>query len=242
MAGCRSSASTPSASARRWASTPWPRSSRPQGHDVVLADLILHGTRSLRGVRDRPRRAELVGIGATSMAWPAALDAIAQVRPRRPEVPIVCGGIHPTLFDRYVLTTFPVQFVVRGEGEMALSRLCARPRRASSLSATCRISPGSIRRTPGAQRDRRQARAQRPGGLCRCRISDRLPPAAVQVSRPRVVARLRLRLLVLQHALPPKTWRGLAAEVVVDRLEHALGHLDRTHLRLRAHRRRRVLA
>jgi anaerobic magnesium-protoporphyrin IX monomethyl ester cyclase len=95
-----------------------------QGHDVVIADLILHGTRSLKAFENDLDAAELVGIGSTSMAWPTAVDVIHQVRQRRPEVPIVCGGIHPTLFDRYILNKFPVQFIVRGEGEVALGRRC----------------------------------------------------------------------------------------------------------------------
>src|SRR4051812_34229260 len=88
------------------------------GREVVIADLILQGTHSLKSFQSALETCDLVGIGSTSMAWPAALDVIRQVRHLRPEVPIVCGGIHPTLFDRYILRTFPVQFVIRGEGEV----------------------------------------------------------------------------------------------------------------------------
>src|SRR5262245_15157771 len=77
-----------------------------QGHDVVIADLILHGTRSLKAFENDLDTAELVGIGSTSMAWPTAVDVIHQIRQQRPEVPVVCGGIHPTLFDRYILKKF----------------------------------------------------------------------------------------------------------------------------------------
>src|SRR6185369_12062796 len=66
----------------------------------------------------------LVGIGATTLSWPTARDVITQIRQLRQDVPIVLGGIHPTMFDRYILAMFPVQFVVRGEGEMALPALC----------------------------------------------------------------------------------------------------------------------
>ena len=95
------------------------------GHQVTIADLVLEGTRSLEGFNDDLGAADLVGVGATSMAWPTAVDAIGQIRARRPDVPIVCGGIHATLFDRYILTTFPVDYVVRGEGEHALLSLCS---------------------------------------------------------------------------------------------------------------------
>ena len=95
-----------------------------QGHEVAIADLVFHGTRSIAIALGDLASADLVGIGATSMAWPTAADVIRQIRARRPEVPIVCGGVHATLFDRHILETFPVDFVVRGEGEHALLALC----------------------------------------------------------------------------------------------------------------------
>lgn len=93
------------------------------GHDVVLLDLIAEGTCSIEHHRDAVEDAALIGIGATSMSWPTALAVINQIRAMRSDVPIVLGGIHPTMFDRYVLTTFPVDYVVRGEGEAALVAL-----------------------------------------------------------------------------------------------------------------------
>ena len=175
------------------------------GHDVVVADLILHATRSLDAFAADVDAADLVGIGATSMAWPTAVDAIAQVRRRRPDVPIVCGGIHPTLFDRHVLRTFPVQFVVRGEGEVAIGRLCA-ALDGRSTSAPCRTSRGSTP-TAGSCATPIDAKitagdlAATPlpaGTACRRRL---------QVPGGRIVARVRLRLLVLQHAVSPSLAR-----------------------------------
>ena len=61
-----------------------------QDHEAPVADLILHGSRSLRAFEHELDSADLVGIGSTSMAWPTAVDVIAQVRRRRPDVPIVC--------------------------------------------------------------------------------------------------------------------------------------------------------
>ena len=96
-----------------------------QGHEAVIADLILQGSRSLGAFEQELDTADLVGVGSTSMAWPTALDVIAQVRQRRPDVPIVCGGIHPTLFDRYILGNFPVQFVGTGRGRNGDWARCA---------------------------------------------------------------------------------------------------------------------
>jgi anaerobic magnesium-protoporphyrin IX monomethyl ester cyclase len=96
---------------------------RESGHDPVLADLIAAGTDRIDGYEDVLAEAGLVGIGATSMSWPTAVAVIRQVRERRPDVPIVVGGIHPTMFDDYLLMNFPIDFVVRGEGEVAMVAL-----------------------------------------------------------------------------------------------------------------------
>jgi anaerobic magnesium-protoporphyrin IX monomethyl ester cyclase len=160
------------------------------------------------------------------MAWPTALDAIRQVRHRRPEVPIVCGGIHPTLFDRYVLTTFPVQFVVRGEGEIALSRLCD----ALGGGIAFREVPNLSWMDPG-------------GRLVRNEIDPKLGANALESFPLADFARLpeaSYKCLAIESSRGcvydcsfcstpyRKTWRGLAPHAVVDRLEQALGHIDRT--------------
>jgi hypothetical protein len=56
-----------------------------KGHDVVIADLILHGTRSLESFDDDLATADLVGIGSTSMAWPTAVPGVSASRPERDE-------------------------------------------------------------------------------------------------------------------------------------------------------------
>jgi anaerobic magnesium-protoporphyrin IX monomethyl ester cyclase len=93
---------------------------RKAGHDAIVADLIAAGSNSMVPYLSDLTDCRLVGIAATSMSWPTALDVIQQIRRARPEVPIVLGGIHPTMFDLYILSTFPVDYIVRGEGELAL--------------------------------------------------------------------------------------------------------------------------
>ena len=197
-----------------------------EGHDVVVADLILHVTRSLDAFAADVDAADLVGIGATSMAWPTAVDTIAQVRRRRPEVPIVCGGIHPTLFDRHVLRTFPVQYVVRGEGEIALGRLCA--------ALDGRLDLGAVPNLSWIDADGRLVRnaidakiAARDLAATPLPAWDRLPPATYKCL---AVESSRGCAFDCSFCSTPyrRSWRGLDAEAVVTRLEHALERLDRT--------------
>ncbi len=197
-----------------------------QAHDVVVADLILHGTRLLDAFTADVDAADLVGIGATSMAWPTAVDAIAQVRRRRPDVPIVCGGIHPTLFDRHVLRTCPVQFVVRGEGEIAIGRLCAALEGRGDLGAVPNLSwidaDGRLVRNAVDAKIPVQDLAATP--LPRW---DRLPPATYKCL---AVESSRGCAYDCSFCSTPyrRTWRGLDVEAVVTRLAHAMDALDRT--------------
>jgi radical SAM superfamily enzyme YgiQ (UPF0313 family) len=197
-----------------------------EGHEVVVADLILHATRSLDAFEKDVDNADLVGVGSTSMAWPAALDVIRQVRGRRPDVPIVCGGIHPTLFDRYILHAFPVQFVVRGEGEIAIGRLCAALEGAIDLDAVPNLSWKDFA-----------------GRLVRNAVAPKLHAgelAAVPLPSWERLAVASYKCLAIESSRGcafdcsfcstpyRKTWRGLDVDVVVARLEHALAHIDRT--------------
>lgn len=95
-----------------------------KGYDVVLADLIAQGSANLWPYLADINDCSLVGIGTSTLSWPAAIDVIKAIRLIRNDVPIVLGGIHPTMFDGYILKKFPVQYVIRGEGEGALVSLC----------------------------------------------------------------------------------------------------------------------
>ena len=197
-----------------------------RGHDVIIVDLILHATRLLTAFEKDVDTSDLVGVGATSMAWPAAADVIRQIRQRRPDVPIVCGGIHPTLFDRYILRTFPVQFVVRGEGETAIDRLCTALSGGMDLSGVTNLSwkdsAGRLVRNPIDPKLHSSELATVP-------LPDwgRLAPASYKCL---AIESSRGCVYDCSFCSTPyrKTWRGLDAEVVVARLEHALGHIDRT--------------
>jgi radical SAM superfamily enzyme YgiQ (UPF0313 family) len=197
-----------------------------QGHEVVVADLILHATRLLTAFEKDVDTSDLVGVGATSMAWPAAVDVIRQVRQRRPDVPIVCGGIHPTLFDRYILSVFPVQFVVRGEGENAIGRLCTALAGGIDLSAVPNLSwkdsAGRLVRNPIDPKLHTSELASIP-----LPNWERLAPASYKCL---AIESSRGCVYDCSFCSTPyrKTWRGLDAEVVVTRLKHALQHIDRT--------------
>jgi anaerobic magnesium-protoporphyrin IX monomethyl ester cyclase len=122
------------------------------GYEVVLADLIARGSNDIKHFLPDLQDCSLVGIGATTLSWPTARDVIKQIRQVREDVPIVLGGIHPTMFDRHILDNFPVQFVIRGEAEIALTALCRALENSQGLSEVPNLSwrdaEGKIIRNP----------------------------------------------------------------------------------------------
>jgi anaerobic magnesium-protoporphyrin IX monomethyl ester cyclase len=96
---------------------------RQMGHEAVVADLIAQGSLSLASYEKDIAESSLIGVSATSLSWPCALDCIQSIRHKFPNSRIVLGGIHGTMFDEYILSTSAVDYVIRGEGEIALPLL-----------------------------------------------------------------------------------------------------------------------
>jgi anaerobic magnesium-protoporphyrin IX monomethyl ester cyclase len=97
---------------------------RERQHEVIIVDLIAAGTNRLAPSSRIVANADLIGITTSSLSWPTAVDVIRQIRRLHVRAPIVLGGVHATMFDVYALEHFPVQYVIRGEAEIALPALC----------------------------------------------------------------------------------------------------------------------
>lgn len=203
---------------------------RGAGHDAKVADLIADGSSSIEPYLKDIAECGLVGIAATSMSWPTAIRVISQVRRARPDVPIVLGGIHPTMFDHYILSTFPVDYIVRGEGEVALEALCAAIERGDGIDEVPNLS----------WRDK-------DGNVCRNRIPSKISKLDLGRYPPPDFSTLPMKVykgLSIESSRGcafdcsfcstsyRKTWRGMPAEVFVDRLEQMLPDAKRTQLEM----------
>jgi len=72
----------------------------------------------------RDSRASIVGISSLFTAYyPYALKVAQTVKRFCPDCKIVLGGHHPTHFPKKVLNNPAVDFVIRGEGEIAMAQL-----------------------------------------------------------------------------------------------------------------------
>lgn len=69
--------------------------------------------------------AQVVGINALCTSLPTTLAAIARLKQERPEVTVILGGPSATDLSLPILERFPVDVIVRGEGEETVVELLA---------------------------------------------------------------------------------------------------------------------
>ena len=198
------------------------------GHEAIVVDLIADGTNRVK--EQDIAGCGLIGIGATSMSWPTAIDVIRQIRKLRPDVPIVLGGIHPTMFDYYLLQMYPVDYIVRGEGEIAIVELCAALEKGRDVSAVPNLSwkdqSRAVIRNPVAPKISKD-------DLGRYPIPDfsQLPMKlykGLSIESSRGCA-FDCSFCSTSYR---RTWRGMPAAVFVDRLEQMLPQVPRTQLEM----------
>lgn len=132
------------------------------------------------------------------------------------------------MFDFNILSTFDVNFIVRGEGEVAIEALCAALERDGDVSDVPNLSwkdsTGNVRRNPIASKITKLELGDFP-------IPDfsQLPMKlykGLSIESSRGCA-FDCSFCSTSYR---KTWRGMPAEVFVDRLEEMLPQVARTQL------------
>lgn len=95
-----------------------------RGHKVRIIDAEkLAKPDSLARIDTCLEDVDLVGITVMTPALPHTIELCDFIKMRNPEMPIVWGGIHPTLFPHQSVKDEVVDFVVVGEGEVPLNLL-----------------------------------------------------------------------------------------------------------------------
>ncbi len=124
----------------------------PARYEVVIIDARLEADPEAR------LRAELPGalcLGVTVLTGAPIADALAISRAAkrlRPELPVIWGGWHPSMFARECLAEPSVDVTVRGQGEETFQDLVQRLAEGRSLEdcagCTVRLPDGTIRENP----------------------------------------------------------------------------------------------
>ena len=119
------------------------------GHRVRIFDMRLADYHSLR-------IGDPLFVGITAMSGPQiryGLELARGVRAAKPHVPIVWGGVHPTLLPEQTVASDFVDVVVRGEAELVVGPLAAALAAGAPLDAVNGLTykaDGAIRSTPDA--------------------------------------------------------------------------------------------
>lgn len=95
---------------------------REHGHEVEVYDhQILLGAYEeewdAECIKEIIEDADVVGISSNTFSWGIAKELIEVMKSVKNPPYIVCGGIHATFYDRYVLETTKADAVILGEGE-----------------------------------------------------------------------------------------------------------------------------
>ncbi|MEW5925634.1 MAG: radical SAM protein [Candidatus Zixiibacteriota bacterium] len=95
-----------------------------QKYNVKILDLMLNPDYLKYIEKTKPF---VIGISATSPEYPKAIDVSNSIGAAYPDIPIIFGGVHPTLYPLEVFKDSPsVKAVVVGEGEFAFLNILER--------------------------------------------------------------------------------------------------------------------
>jgi anaerobic magnesium-protoporphyrin IX monomethyl ester cyclase len=97
---------------------------RGNGHEPLLFDLVLDRLNEEivdRQIRDRDIK--VAGIGCMTFEYPEAIQEAKRLKAAHPGIVIILGGAHPSGAPEECLESGVVDYVVVGEGEIALTQL-----------------------------------------------------------------------------------------------------------------------
>ncbi len=200
---------------------------RSQGFDPLILDMVFDEMTPERVDREiRANGIRVAGIGCMTCELPAAIAEARRLKASHPGLQVVFGGAHPSADPEECLRTGVVDYVVVGEGEIALTRLLGSIR--DGLPTTGIPGVWSL-----------QGETVLPGGSAPVPNVDELPRPAYDLAgldqyfrldspwhfpkSRRAVQFITERGCPYQcsycHEIHTKKFRGVAAETILDQME-----------------------
>jgi radical SAM superfamily enzyme YgiQ (UPF0313 family) len=143
---------------------------------------------------------------------------ISRIKEYDNDLPVIVGGIHSTIADRYILESSNVDFAARGEGEKTLPELLTAMEEGGDL----RKIEGLSLRSGGAVRRNRD----RP--LLSAKELEEMPLPAMELMPSGIYGKLTAETSRGCHYKCAfcsisfsRTWRGIGPEAAIKRIEHA---------------------
>ncbi|AGF78560.1 Fe-S oxidoreductase [Desulfocapsa sulfexigens DSM 10523] len=99
-----------------------------KGHDVHILDLILKKPGVKKAINEtiNTYNPQVIGLSAMTFQFDTLLRIAAYIKSTHPDIQIVIGGYHATLMYKEITENdagLPVDFIVRGEGEITFAAL-----------------------------------------------------------------------------------------------------------------------
>lgn len=93
-----------------------------EGFDISIVDLICLNTFDKR-ITEKLSEYDILIFSCNSTNWPTCRLLIEWMKDMNPNLTIILGGTHATLFGDDLIRHFPIDYLMRGEGEKALVSL-----------------------------------------------------------------------------------------------------------------------
>ncbi len=199
------------------------------GYEAIVVDLVAEGINSIESHQKILKSCDLVTIGATSLSWPTALDIVFQIRKIAPDILIELGGIHPTMFDSYILKNYPVDYIIRGEAERALPILCKAIENKSSLYEVPNLSWKSHRNTITKNALAKKMTGEELGRFPIPNYS--ILPRGVYQSLSLESSRGCKFDCAFCSTSYRRTWRAIPATIFVERLAETMKYIDKVQFK-----------
>lgn len=95
---------------------------KSKGYDVKIVDTVVEKNYN-DIIEIELKDALCVGISAMTAQLPQAMEILKKIRSINKQIPVIFGGVHPTLFCKQTLQNDMIDYVVIGEGELPLLKL-----------------------------------------------------------------------------------------------------------------------
>ncbi len=120
------------------------------GYKVNIVDAQIENAE--KRLRSLVHKSQYIGFSTMTSQVKHAIELSDFVKSIDPEIPIVWGGVHPTLFPRQTISDPSVDYVIYGEGELTLLELTRHfegKKRLPDIRGLVYLENGDIRINPG---------------------------------------------------------------------------------------------
>jgi anaerobic magnesium-protoporphyrin IX monomethyl ester cyclase len=167
----------------------------------------------------------IIGFSANSFNWGTAREFIEIIKKRKDAPFVICGGIHPTNFDTYVLENSRVDLIVRGDAENKIVKVVEAVKNKKSFHDIPGITFREGDRIIRNPMENNNKLIDTPISCYREMLQHLQLNVPVETSRG---CSFDCAFCSVNHR---RNWRGLDVDTVVQKVHQALPHIHKVKLK-----------